>query len=128
MKQEQDNEKNYERGDLSGLEADLTAVGATMVSNPAGGTITIATQQSSDRIDVSVEDTGQGIREEDIPRIFDRFFRAEQGEEANATSTGLGLAIAKRILELRGSQISVTSRLSEGTRFQFDLPETRLAA
>jgi two-component system sensor histidine kinase ResE len=128
MKQEQDNEKNYERGDLSGLEADLTAVGATMVSNPAGGTITIATQHSSDRIDVSVEDTGQGIREEDLPRIFDRFFRAEQGEEANATSTGLGLAIAKRILELRGSQISVTSRLSEGTRFQFDLPETRLAA
>jgi signal transduction histidine kinase len=128
MKQEQDNEKDYERGDLSGLEADLTAVGATMVSNPAGGTITIATQQSSDRIDVSVEDTGQGIREEDIPRIFDRFFRAEQGEEANATSTGLGLAIAKRILELHGSQISVTSRLSEGTRFQFDLPETRLAA
>ena len=95
---------------------------------PAGGTITIATQHSSDRIDVSVEDTGQGIREEDIPRIFDRFFRAEQGEEANATSTGLGLAIAKRILELHGSQISVTSRLSEGTRFQFDLPETRLAA
>jgi len=128
MKQEQDNEKDYERGDPSGLEADLTAVGAIMVSNPAGGTITVATAQSSDRIDVSVEDTGQGIREEDIPRIFDRFFRAEQGEEANATSTGLGLAIAKRILELHGSQISVTSRLSEGTRFQFDLPETRLAA
>jgi len=95
---------------------------------PAGGTITIATQQTTDRIDVSVEDTGLGIREEDIPRIFDRFFRAESGEEANATSTGLGLAIAKRILELHGSQISVTSRLSEGTRFEFDLPETRLAA
>jgi signal transduction histidine kinase len=95
---------------------------------PAGGTITIATHQVTDRIDISVADTGPGIREEDIPRIFDRFFRAEQGQEANAISTGLGLAIAKRILELHGSQISVTSRLSEGTRFEFDLPEARLAA
>lgn len=95
---------------------------------PSGGSITIATKRSTDRIDVSVEDTGQGIREEDIPRIFDRFFRAEQGEEASATSTGLGLAIAKRILELHGSEITVTSRLTEGTRFEFDLPENRLAA
>ena len=53
---------------------------------------------------------------------------AELGQEANATSTGLGLAIEKRILGLHGSQIGVTSRLSEGARFQFDLPEARLAA
>lgn len=95
---------------------------------PSGGTITIGTHQASDRIDVSVADTGPGICKEDIPRIFDRFFRVEHGKESNATSTGLGLAIAKRILELHGSQISVTSQLSEGTRFQFDLPEARLAA
>jgi signal transduction histidine kinase len=95
---------------------------------PAGGTITISTHKSDNRIDVSVEDTGPGIRDEDLPRIFDRFFRAELGKESNATSTGLGLAIAKRILELHDSRISVTSRIEEGTRFQFDLPDARLAA
>jgi len=95
---------------------------------PAGGSITIGISQSSDRVGVSVADTGTGIREEDLPRIFDRFFRAEQGEESSATSTGLGLAIAKRILELHGSRISVTSRISEGTRFEFDLPGVKLAA
>ena len=95
---------------------------------PAGGTITIVTQKSANRIDVSVEDTGPGIRDEDLPRIFDRFFRSEQGDERDTTSTGLGLAIAKRILELHDSQILVTSRVEHGTRFEFGLPDAQLAA
>ena len=69
-----------------------------------------------------------GIANEDLPRVFDRFFRARHGEESLADSTGLGLAIAKRILELHGSQIEVTSRVSEGTCFEFELPVDRLAA
>lgn len=95
---------------------------------PSGGSITIGVSQGSDRVGVTVADTGTGIREEDIPRIFDRFFRAEQSEESIADSTGLGLAIAKRILELHGSRISVTSRVAEGTCFEFDLPAVKLAA
>ena len=95
---------------------------------PAGGAITITAQPSVDKIDVSVSDTGPGIKDEDLPKIFDRFFHAKNPQDENTTSTGLGLAIAKRILELHGSQISVSSRLSEGTRFDFDLPQARLAA
>ena len=95
---------------------------------PEGGSITIVVSPRPDRVGVSIADTGSGIREEDIPRIFDRFYRAEQSKGSRTTSTGLGLAITKRILELHGSQISVTSRLSEGTRFDFDLPAVEKAA
>ena len=104
-------------------------VGNALRFTPAGGTITIGVSSSTSGVDVRVEDTGSGIPHEDLPRIFDRFYRAEQGEESRAKSTGLGLAIAKRILELHGSEISVTSEVSEGTCFEFDLPTTeRLAA
>lgn len=95
---------------------------------PVNGSITIAIDNSSERVGVSVADTGQGIRAEDLPRIFDRFYRSEQGQESLANSTGLGLAIAKRILELHGSRIEVSSRVAEGTRFDFDLPVLAHAA
>ncbi|MEM7612728.1 MAG: ATP-binding protein [Pseudomonadota bacterium] len=88
---------------------------------PAGGNVTIAIERHAERVGVSIADTGHGIREEDLPRIFDRFYRAEHGEESLADSTGLGLAIAKRILELHDSRIEVTSELAAGTRFEFDL-------
>ncbi len=95
---------------------------------PAGGAIDIVIETDQNRVDVKVSDNGYGIADEDLPRVFDRFFRAKHGEESLADSTGLGLAIAKRILELHGSQIEVTSRVSEGTCFEFELPVQQLAA
>ncbi len=115
--------------DISLIQRVLENLVANAVEfTPEGGSITIGIHDSHDRVGVTVADTGTGIRSEDLPRIFDRFYRAENGRESNATSTGLGLAIAKRILELHGSEISVTSRVAEGTRFEFELPGARLAA
>ena len=87
---------------------------------PAGGCVAIRVRENGSSVGVSIEDTGSGIAEADLPRIFDRFFHrpAEEGE----SGTGLGLAIARRIVELHGSSIEVESRLGEGSAFSFSLP------
>lgn len=89
---------------------------------PAGGRITISIDPQPGRVAVAVSDTGCGIAKCDLERIFDRFYRSEQGEEGRSNSTGLGLAIVKRILDLHGSRITVHSAPNEGTRFEFDIP------
>ena len=75
-----------------------------------------------------MSDNGPGIPDKDIPRIFDRFYRALDGEEARSDSSGLGLAIVKRILDLHNSRITVVSKLDSGTRFEFELPLCEEAA
>ena len=94
---------------------------------PRGGRVSIALEERPDRVAVSVADTGHGIPEEELGHIFDRFYCAQRGDRDDAGSTGLGLAIVKRILDLHGSRITVSSRLNEGTRFEFDIP-SRAAA
>ena len=89
---------------------------------PKGGEITLSIAERPQSLTVAVSDTGPGIPEEDIPRIFDRFYRSEQGEEARSDSSGLGLAIVKRILDLHNSRITVISKVDAGTRFEFELP------
>lgn len=89
---------------------------------PAGGEITVSIAERPEALSVSVSDNGPGIPDDDIPRIFDRFYRAVGGEEARSDSSGLGLAIVKRILDLHGSRITVTSKVDAGTRFEFELP------
>lgn len=95
---------------------------------PVGGEVTISIAEHPDSVTVAVSDNGPGIAEEDVPRIFDRFYRALDGEEARSDSSGLGLAIVKRILDLHNSRITVTSAINAGTRFEFDLPHSRKAA
>ncbi len=95
---------------------------------PAGGEITISVTRHDRSVSVAVADNGPGISEHDVPRIFDRFYRAIDGEEARSDSSGLGLAIVKRILDLHGSRISVESKRNVGTRFEFDLPVCERAA
>jgi signal transduction histidine kinase len=89
---------------------------------PRGGTITINLDKKPGCVSVAVADTGCGIAEQDLERIFDRFYRSEQGEEERSNSAGLGLAIVKRILDLHGSRITVSSTVNVGTRFEFDIP------
>ncbi|GAB4344120.1 MAG: ATP-binding protein [Calditrichia bacterium] len=88
---------------------------------PAGGTVSILLQQQDSAIRVSVKDTGCGIPPEDLPFVFDRFYRVEKSRSRETGGTGLGLAITKKILELHHSQIRVESRVDEGTVFYFDL-------
>ena len=95
---------------------------------PENGQVELTLTPSGKNINVAVKDTGIGLAAEDIPHIFDRYYRAQKNSECNQESTGLGLAIVKRILELHGSQIVVQSRLNEGTNFTFPLPAQRVAA
>ena len=94
---------------------------------PRGGEININLDRKPGCVGVAVADTGCGIAESDLERVFDRFYRTDQGEESGSGSTGLGLAIVRKILDLHGSRITVSSVLNEGTCFEFDLP-TRQAA
>jgi len=95
---------------------------------PAEGEVTLSISERPQTVAVAVSDTGPGIPDKDIPRIFDRFYRSEQGEAARADSSGLGLAIVKRILDLHDSRITVVSKVDAGTRFEFELPLHRQAA
>jgi two-component system OmpR family sensor kinase len=90
-----------------------------------GSTITIALKPEKSMIAVKVTDEGTGIKEQDIPYIFDRFYRAQKEQGKDSDSTGLGLAITKRIVELHGSSIDVLSELNMGTTFSFRLPVYR---
>ena len=103
-------------------------VGNALKYTPAGGTVSVSVRRSAAAVSVSVADTGQGIPEDALPRIFDRFYKADQKDKQRDGSMGLGLAIAKRILELHSSEISVVSKESQGTQFHFELPLQARAA
>ncbi len=82
-----------------------------------GGTITIRASQDKTGAHVTVADTGIGIAEEHIPHLFERFYKADKARTRTEKSTGLGLAIAKKTIELHGGTIMVESRPGEGTQF-----------
>jgi two-component system OmpR family sensor kinase len=89
---------------------------------PKGGVVTLTILPGQDQLTVEIADTGKGMKEEDLPHIFDRYYRAGSTEDDAADGTGLGLAITKRIVELHGSTITVSSRPGEGSLFTFALP------
>jgi hypothetical protein len=89
---------------------------------PAGGRVAIIPQLSRESVAVQVQDTGHGIAADDLPHIFDRFYQVSKHCSNPTDGAGLGLAIAKRILELHGSAIEVDSRVNGGTTFTFRLP------
>jgi len=87
---------------------------------PEGGRIGISVDVDSGNVMVQVTDTGCGIPAEDVPQIFERFYRKDTGS-SGSSSTGLGLAIVRRILELHGSVIKVRSEPDRGTTFSFHI-------
>ena len=88
---------------------------------PEGGTITVRTRGEPAAVEVSVCDTGVGIAPEDQTRIFEEFLQAKSAKSSEA-STGLGLALAKRFVELHGGVLSVRSAVGAGSTFTFSLP------
>lgn len=86
------------------------------------GTVSVSAESDAEAVLVRVSDTGGGIAPEDLPRIFDRFYRGEKSRRAASERSGLGLAIVKRILELHGVDIAVESAVGKGTTFTFRLP------
>jgi two-component system OmpR family sensor kinase len=87
-----------------------------------GGTINVAAITRSDWVEVSVSDTGEGIPAEDLPHIFERFYRVDKSRARATGGSGLGLTIARRLVEAHGGKITVQSELGKGSRFSFTLP------
>jgi signal transduction histidine kinase len=89
---------------------------------PDGGSIQIETR--ADRADVvlQVSDTGCGIADDDLPHIFERFYRSQQSAQAHESGTGLGLAIVKKVVDKHNGQIEASSVLDEGTTFVVRFP------
>ncbi len=91
----------------------------------AHGQVTIAARLVSDQVEVSVQDTGEGIAPDDAPYVFDRFWRGDKARTRETGGSGLGLAIAKQLIEAQGGSIGVESTIGQGSRFWFRLPIAR---
>lgn len=100
----------------------LNLLSNAVAYTPEGGAITIHTEQNAQRVLIQVSDTGIGIPEKDIPRIFERFYRVDKARSRDSGGTGLGLAIVKHLVENLHGQISVQSREGQGTTFTVTLP------
>ena len=113
---------------LSGIEDSLERMVMNLVSNaikytPSGGTVTVKAWCEDDEIGLEVSDTGIGIPEEALPRIFAEFYRARNAKDMEVDGTGLGLVIAKDVVEQHGGRISVRSQVGEGSTFTIHLPQ-----
>jgi signal transduction histidine kinase len=89
---------------------------------PAGGEIKVAARRAGGGVEVTVSDTGEGIRAEDLPNIFESFYRGEKSRNRLTGGSGLGLAISRGILRAHGGDIMVDSQPGHGSRFTFTLP------
>lgn len=90
---------------------------------PKGGKVTLGINSNQTEVHLSVEDTGVGIPEEDLPFVFERFYKADKARTRGKSGTGLGLAIAKNIVEAHHGVIVVNSILNQGTTFFIKLPK-----
>jgi signal transduction histidine kinase len=127
------------KSDISGTDDELTIsadpdrlsqVLNNLVSNavrytPQGGAITLRAEHFSEGVRLVVADTGSGISAEDLPHIFDRFWKAEQSRSRHErTGSGLGLAIARQLVQAHGGEIHAESEPGRGTRFIVEIPSS----
>jgi two-component system phosphate regulon sensor histidine kinase PhoR len=113
-------------GDPDYLERAL----ANLVDNavkytPEGGTLRLSAFARGDSVVLEVADTGIGIPETDLPRIFERFYRVDKSRSREMGGTGLGLAIVKHVVQAHGGSVEVTSRVGQGSTFRIVLPAAR---
>lgn len=97
---------------------------AVKFSKTDGGTIIITTRKDGEMVQISVSDTGIGIRKEDLDKLFNKFQQIDSGTSRKHGGTGLGLAISKQLVELHGGRIWAESKYGQGSIFIFQLPLT----
>ncbi len=90
---------------------------------PAGGQVTVRVRATGSQVRVQIADTGSGISPEDLPHVFDRFYRGDRSRSRQGGGAGLGLAIARQLVAAHGGQISVDSEAGVGTAFTVELPQ-----
>jgi len=90
---------------------------------PSGGKVEVKVEDNEKTVKVSVKDTGIGIAKEDLPRIFERFYRGEKSRNLSLGGIGLGLSIVKHIVEAHGGKVGVESEIGKGSTFYFTLPK-----
>ena len=89
---------------------------------PEGGRVSLSARSDDGLVEVTVADNGPGIAPEDLPRLFDRFYRTDQSRSRDTGGSGLGLTIARRLAETHGGTIEVSSEQGNGSRFTIRLP------
>lgn len=97
-------------------------VGNALRHTLSGGRVEVCAQRTGPDVEVTVSDTGEGIRVEDLPYVFERFYRGDKSRSRATGGAGLGLAIARGIVQAHGGQIRVQSEAGRGTQFTFSLP------
>jgi two-component system phosphate regulon sensor histidine kinase PhoR len=105
---------------------DVAQVLVNLISNSIrygtdGGWTRISFVDTADKVLVEVADNGEGIEEDDVPRVFERFFRTDTSRSRQKGGSGLGLAIVKHIIEAHGEAITLKSELGVGSTFSFTL-------
>ncbi|WP_276356850.1 HAMP domain-containing sensor histidine kinase [Cohnella caldifontis] len=95
---------------------------------PEGGTIGVRLSECGDFLEAEISDTGIGVSEEDLPHLFERFFKADKARSRSAGGSGLGLSIVKKIVEMHGGEVTAHSRPGEGMTFRVRLPRSIPAA
>jgi two-component system sensor histidine kinase BaeS len=90
---------------------------------PPGGEIRLLARPQGEEVLLAVQDTGQGIAPEDLPNIFSRLYRGDKSRSGGEGESGLGLAIARALVEAHGGKIRAESRLGEGTTISIILPQ-----
>ena len=107
--------------DIDRVEQVLVNLLGNAISYTERGSITIRAWTELSKVWIAVIDTGPGIAPDDLPHIFERFWRANQVSHRNTRGTGIGLAISRRLIELQGGEIQVESQLGKGSTFKFFL-------
>ncbi|MCB1583232.1 MAG: HAMP domain-containing histidine kinase [Xanthomonadales bacterium] len=97
-------------------------IGNAIKHTPENGQVLLKLHQVKNQYIVIISDTGRGIKEQELPFIFDRLYQAENSAQDSPSSSGLGLAIVKKIMDIHQTKIKVMSQINKGTQFSFQLP------
>lgn len=120
--------------DLPMVHADAERLGQILrnllnnavTNTPSGGDITVSAKKADSKVEVCVQDTGQGIAPEHLPYVFERFYRADKSRTRLTGGAGLGLAIVKQLVEAHGGEVGITSQVGSGTAVTFSIPTKQI--